>query len=43
MERVMGVEPTTSTLARLHSTSELHPHLENVESTIKIEHMSIYL
>ncbi len=25
MERVMGFEPTTSTLARLHSTTELHP------------------
>ena len=26
MERVKGVEPLTSTLARLHSTTELHPH-----------------
>ena len=26
VERVMGFEPTTSTLARLHSTTELHPH-----------------
>ena len=25
VERVMGFEPTTSTLARLHSTTELHP------------------
>ena len=25
MEREMGFEPTTSTLARLHSTTELHP------------------
>lgn len=25
LERVMGLEPTTSTLARLHSTTELHP------------------
>ncbi len=25
-ERVMGFEPTTSTLARLRSTPELHPH-----------------
>lgn len=29
MERVMGFEPTTSTLARLHSTTELHPLSEN--------------
>src|SRR5579862_5636674 len=27
-ERVMGVEPTTSTLARSHSTTELHPHAD---------------
>ena len=26
VERVMGFEPTTSTLARLHSTTELLPH-----------------
>ena len=25
MERMMGFEPTTSTLARLRSTPELHP------------------
>ena len=28
MERVMGVEPTTSTLARLRSTTELHPQTQ---------------
>ncbi len=26
LERTMGIEPTTSTLARSHSTPELHPH-----------------
>ena len=26
MERVMGLEPTTSSLARKRSTAELHPH-----------------
>ena len=25
MERVMGFEPTTSSLGRKHSTAELHP------------------
>ena len=24
----MGIEPTTSTLARSHSTAELHPHAD---------------
>ena len=27
LERAMGFEPTTSTMARLHSTTELHPHI----------------
>jgi hypothetical protein len=27
LERMKGFEPSTSTLARLHSTPELHPHL----------------
>ncbi len=29
MERVKGFEPSTSTLARLRSTPELHPHIAN--------------
>ena len=29
MERAMGFEPTTSTLARLRSTPELRPHYSN--------------
>jgi hypothetical protein len=28
MERETGFEPATSTLARLHSTTELFPHLQ---------------
>ena len=27
VERVMGLEPTASTLGKLHSTTELHPHV----------------
>ena len=30
LERAMGFEPTTSTLARLRSTPELYPHQNNV-------------
>ncbi len=33
MERMMGFEPTTSTLARLRSTPELHPHIEGSAKT----------
>ena len=29
MERVKGLEPSTPTLARLYSTTELHPQKNN--------------
>ena len=38
MERETGFEPATSTLARLHSTTELLPHKEIVlEATSRFE------
>ncbi len=32
MERVKGFEPSASTLARLRSTPELHPHCYEITS-----------
>src|SRR5580700_1828586 len=34
MERETGVEPATSTLARLHSTTELLPHFKNCQTQL---------
>ncbi len=36
-ERMMGFEPTTSTLARLRSTTELHPHSSPVVYQLRNE------
>src|SRR5207244_180814 len=35
-ERVMGLEPTTATLATWRSTTELHPHDTSVEKSLPL-------